>query len=30
MSMVAKPDVEAPPREFKETLNRIGTERGVL
>jgi ferredoxin len=30
MSLVAKPDTEAPPREFRETLNRIGTERGVL
>jgi ferredoxin len=30
MSMVAKPGMEAPPKEFRETLNRIGTERGVL
>jgi electron transport complex protein RnfB len=30
MSMVAKPGMETPPREFRETLNRIGTERGVL
>ncbi|MGD0946580.1 MAG: 4Fe-4S binding protein [Candidatus Binatia bacterium] len=30
MSMVSKPGMEAPPKEFRETLNRIGTERGVL
>jgi electron transport complex protein RnfB len=30
MSMVPKPDMEPPPVEFRETLNRIGTERGVL
>ena len=29
ISMVAKPDVEAPPRDFHETINRIGVERGV-
>jgi len=30
MSMVAKAGMEAPPKELRETLNRIGNERGVL
>jgi ferredoxin len=30
MSLVAKPDTEAPPLEFKDTIHRIGVERGVL
>jgi Fe-S-cluster-containing hydrogenase component 2 len=30
MSMVAKPDMEAPPKDWQETFNRIGMERGVL
>jgi len=29
ISMVARQDVEAPPRDFHETLHRIGAERGV-
>jgi Na+-translocating ferredoxin:NAD+ oxidoreductase RNF subunit RnfB len=29
ISMVAKPEMEAPPRDFNETIHRIGAERGV-
>jgi Pyruvate/2-oxoacid:ferredoxin oxidoreductase delta subunit len=29
ISMVARPDVEAPPVDFHETIHRIGAERGV-
>jgi Fe-S-cluster-containing hydrogenase component 2 len=29
ISMVAKPGMEAPPRDFHETIHRIGAERGL-
>jgi ferredoxin len=29
ISMVAKPGMEAPPRDFSETIHRIGAERGL-
>jgi len=30
ISMVAKPGMEAPPKDFRETMDRIKTERGVV